>query len=101
MYYFCRLVPPRPDFAKTLSADEAAMMKQHAAYWHDMMSRGLVEVFGLVGDPQGFFGIGVLSLADGVDPLTLTSADPAILANRGLRYDVHPMVSAVVRHPPA
>ena len=31
-FFFCRLNPPRPDFAKTMTDTERALMGQHAAY---------------------------------------------------------------------
>ena len=97
MQYFCKLIAPRSDFAHTLTADERALMQQHAVYWHGLMARGLVLVFGLVGDPRGPFGIGILTLDDNADPTALTSADPVMTSGAGFTWEVHPMLSAVVR----
>lgn len=97
MHYFFKLVPPRPTFALDLTPDEAAAMQAHAGYWRGMLDDGQVVVFGLVGDPAGPFGIAVADLPDGVDPHALAAADPAIGANVGLRYEIHPMPLATVR----
>jgi uncharacterized protein len=36
---------------------EAKLMQEHSAYWHDLMKKGLVIVFGPVSDPKGTYGI--------------------------------------------
>lgn len=96
-YFFCKLNPPRRNFVETITAEEGMLMQQHGAYWAEMMQRGLVAAFGLVADPNGAFGVGILTLADEGDPAALTSNDPTIKANKGFRYDIHPMPRAVVR----
>ncbi len=96
-YFFCRLIPPRPDFVQTITPDEQRLMQEHGLYWKGMMDRGLVAVFGLVGDPKGAFGVGVLTLPDDGDPQALTAGDPTIEANVGFRYEIHPMPRAVTR----
>jgi len=96
-YYFCKLHPPRPTFAFDLTESERNVMKSHGAYWGGMMAKGQVIVFGPVGDPSGPFGMGVLELPDDGDAKALADADPAILSGLGFRYEIHPMLSAVVR----
>jgi hypothetical protein len=96
-YFFCKLNPPRPDFAQTMTAEEAGLMEQHAVYWRGLMERGLVAVLGLVGDPKGAYGIAVLTLDDDGDPHALTADDPVIKAQAGLWYDIFPMPRAVAR----
>ncbi len=96
-YFFCRLLPPRPDFVQTLTPDEAQLMQEHGAYWKSMMDKGLIAVFGLVADPKAAYGIGVLTLPDDGDPSALTSQDPTIRANRGFAYEILPMPRAVTR----
>ncbi len=60
-YYLCRLLPPRPRFALDMSAEEAAMMKEHAAYWRRLLDRGVAIVFGPVMDAEAPHGMGVVS----------------------------------------
>ena len=94
-FFFCRLVPPRPSFAMDLTPDELATMQRHAAYWTSLLARGTAIVFGPVADPSGPWGLGVLRLREGESLEALTSQDPAILANIGLRYETTPMLKAV------
>ncbi len=91
------LAAPRPDFVQTLTTDEAQLMQEHGVYWKGLMDKGLVAVFGLVGDPKSPYGIGVLTLADEADPQALTSQDPTILSKRGFAYEIVPMPRAVTR----
>ena len=97
MFYFFKLHPPRPTFAMTLTAEEGAAMQAHGGYWRGLMDQGQVVVFGLVGDPAGPFGVGVLDVPEGTDVQALAAADPAIRADVGLRYEIHPMMLATAR----
>lgn len=96
--FFCKLVPPRPTFATDLSAAEADVMKRHALYWDDLITRGVVRVFalGLVMDPAGAFGIGVMERENEAAVRQLTDNDPAITADIGMRYEIHRMPRGVM-----
>ncbi|HEY7684247.1 MAG TPA: YciI family protein [Gemmatimonadales bacterium] len=96
-HYFCRLIPPRPDFADTMSPEEGRLMQQHVAYWLQMMDRGRVIVFGPVADPRGNYGLAILSLEDGEDPQAVTTRDPTIEAGVGFSYEIAPMPRVVTR----
>jgi uncharacterized protein YndB with AHSA1/START domain len=98
-YYLVRLVPPRPDFAYTLTPDERAMMNAHAAYWRGQMARGNVVVFGPVNDPAGNWGLGVLRVGSEDELTAFQSHDPAMLAGCGFRYESAPMLAAIWREP--
>ena len=98
--FFCRLNPPRPSFAMDMSPEEAELMQEHAEHWRGAMGRGEVVAFGLVADPNGPFGIGILQTDDEAAARTFTDADPVIRSGRGFRYDVLPMPFGVV-HPGA
>jgi hypothetical protein len=37
MNFFCRLNPPRPGFALTMTPEEGALMQEHAACWQEAM----------------------------------------------------------------
>ncbi len=95
--WFVKLMPPRPDFALTLTPDEMAMMKAHGQYWRRRMDAGDVIVFGPVNDPAGSFGLGVVRARDEAELKTFQDNDPAILAKRGLSYQSFPMFSVVSR----
>jgi uncharacterized protein YndB with AHSA1/START domain len=94
-FFFCRLLPPRPTFAMDMTAEERAMMAEHAAYWTRHLHAGNVVVFGPVGDPSGPWGLGVVRVADEAELRAFTAGDPAIRSERGFRYEVLPMLQAV------
>jgi hypothetical protein len=98
--FFCRLVPPRATFALDMSPAEGRMMQEHAGYWHGLMRQGKVVAFGLVGDPAGAYGIGILEVVDEAEARELTANDPTIRSGLGFRYEIHPMPRGAV-HPPA
>jgi uncharacterized protein YciI len=94
--FFCKLIPPRPTFAQDMSEAEAGLMQEHAAYWTSLMEKGQVVTFGLVADPKGAYGIGVVEVETDADAQALTANDPTIRANRGFRFEVHPMPRGAV-----
>ncbi|HEX5959621.1 MAG TPA: YciI family protein [Rhodanobacteraceae bacterium] len=97
--YFCKLVPPRAGFASDITPDEAAVMQLHALYWKELIDRGQrVFALGLVLDPAGAFGIGVLEAEDEAAMLALTDHDPAIEAGIGMHYEIHPMPRGVMHN---
>jgi uncharacterized protein YndB with AHSA1/START domain len=96
-YYMCRLLPPRPSFALDMTKEEAAMMKEHGAYWRGMLDRGVAIVFGPVMDAKAPFGLGILRVSSQAELDALCAADPAVKSGRGLKYEVTPMAIAVHR----
>ena len=96
--YFCKLLPPRPTFAQDMTPAEGALMQQHAVYWREWMARGRVITFGVVADPAGVFGVGIVEVEDESEVRDLTDNDPTIRAGQGFRFDVHPMPFGAV-HP--
>ena len=96
--YFCKLVAPRPTFAQDMSELEAALMRQHAEYWRDLMSKGRVVTFGLVADPAGAYGIGVVEVAGDAEARSLTDGDPTIRSGLGFTFEIYPMPFGAV-HP--
>lgn len=96
-YFFCKLIPPRPNFVQTMTAEEGKLMQEHAAYWKGMMDQGRAAAFGLVADPKDAYGVGILTLDDDENVHALTSGDPTIKANLGFVYEIYAMPRAVVR----
>lgn len=95
--FFCKLVPPRPTFALDLSPAEADVMGRHAQYWQGSIDGGLrVFALGPVMDPAGVFGIIVVEAEDESVVRGLTADDPAIRADIGMRYEIHPMPRGVM-----
>jgi len=97
--FFCKLIPPRATFAQDMSPAEGQLMQLHAAYWRGLMDQGQVVAFGVVGDPAGAYGIGIVEVDGDVAVQGFTENDPVIRANRGFRYEVHVMPRGAV-HPP-
>jgi hypothetical protein len=98
MNFFCKLIAPRPTFSQEMSAEERQLMQAHAVYWREWMQRGNVIVFGLVADPAGPFGVGVVDFETDEAARAFTDGDPTIKAGAGFRFEVHPMpLGAVVR----
>ena len=97
MNFFCRLVPPRPSFAQDMSGDEMRLMQEHAACWSAAVGRGEVIAFGLVADPAGAFGMGIVEFASEGDARAFTDGDPTIRSGQGFAFEIHPMPLGVVR----
>jgi uncharacterized protein YciI len=97
MNFFCRLIAPRLTFVQDMSADEARLMQEHAAYWKEWMIRGHVLGFGLVADPAGAYGMGVVDFDSAADARVFADGDPTIRSGRGFAMEVHPMPMGFVR----
>ena len=89
--FYCKLVPPRASFAQDMSPDEARAMQAHGLYWRGLLAGGKVVAFGLVGDPKGAFGVGIIEVDDAAEAKRMTDQDPAILAGHGHHYEIHLM----------
>ena len=92
-YFVLYLLPSRPDFAQTMTAEERAIMMKHATYWTEMMNQGKVLAFGPVLDPNEVYGLGIIAVDSEEEVKDLISNDPATTINR---YEYFPM-KAVVR----
>ena len=78
--FLFRLIPPRADFAQTMTADEQQAMSEHMAYWQQLLHDGRVVVYGPVADPEGVWGLGVLRAADRAEALAIGDGDPSVTA---------------------
>jgi uncharacterized protein YndB with AHSA1/START domain len=96
-FFVCRLLAPRPTFAADMDAAEVEIMRQHARYWRELLEEGEAVVFGPVGDPAGAWGLGVIRTSSEERMHALRDGDPAIRSGRGFRYEILPMLRAVVR----
>ena len=91
-YFFCKFITPRKDFLKTMSADEAKLLKAHGEYLQELLEQGRVVAHGPVVEPQGGFGLSLFDVEDENQLSDLTAQDPMILAGVGARYDTFPMI---------
>ena len=95
--FFCKLVPSRTTFLQDITPAETDAMGRHAAYWKRLIEQGArVFALGLVLDPAGAFGVGVVEAEDLAAMRALTDGDPAITAAIGLHYEIHPMPRGVM-----
>ena len=97
MTFFCKLLPPRPTFGEDMTPEEAQILQEHTAYWREWLARGHVVAFGVVGDPRGVFGVGIVEFESGADARAFTDGDPTIRSGRGFEFEVLPMPRGVVR----
>lgn len=95
--YFCKLYPPRSDFAQTPTPAEAKLMQEHAGYLRTYAAKGWAVAFGPVADPAGTYGVGIWEVPDDTDVAAISRADPVIKSGLGFRYEVHPMPGLVTR----
>ncbi len=96
-YFFYKLIPPRPDFAFTLTPAETAMMQEHSRYWDRVIAAGGAVTLGPVGDPAGVYGIGVIQAETLEIAQGLVRADPALQAETGCTSELHPMLGIKLR----
>ena len=94
-HFLCRLVPPRPDFAATMTTEERDVMLAHVRYWTEQLRAGAALAFGPVADPKGDWGVGIIKAPDLATVETLREADPAIVSGRGFSYEILPFVRLI------
>ena len=90
-HFFLKLIAPRPSFAMDMNDAEKKMMQEHFLYWKGRQDRGEVVVFGPVRDPAGSYGMGVISAVDEAGARSFAAGDPAMKANCGFTFEIHPM----------
>jgi uncharacterized protein YciI len=76
--FLFRLLPPRADFAQTLTPAEQDAMRQHQTYWRQLQAEGRVLVYGPVADPEGVWGMGVIRADGHENALAMSQKDPAV-----------------------
>ncbi len=89
--FFLRLLPPRPTFVQDMTAEERALMGEHAAYARDFFDRGKLLSYGPVFDPEGSFGFAVLQVESEGELEQFKANDPTVLAGMN-RYTHAPMM---------
>lgn len=96
-FFIFRLFGPRPTFPADATPEELSIMREHVAYWAGHLRTGAAIVFGPVADPKGTWGLSVVRVPDEDVLRALQEGDPVIRSGRGFRYEVLPMVRAIVR----
>jgi uncharacterized protein YciI len=93
-FFFARLVPNRPDFPMSMTAEEQATMGAHGAFLQSQLAAGTLVVAGPVMDPKGVFGLAVFEAESMAALSALLERDPARAIGR---YEIFPMASALAR----
>src|SRR3954453_5435594 len=78
--FLFRLIPPRADFAQTMTPVEQQTMAGHMEYWQQLLADGRVVVYGPVADPEGVWGLGVLRAEERAEVLAIGERDPSVVA---------------------
>jgi hypothetical protein len=79
-----------------MSPEEAQIMKEHGEYWRSWLKKGSVIAFGVVADPAGAFGVGLVEFADVDQARAFADGDPTIKSRRGFSIDILPMPMGIV-----
>ena len=96
-YYLCKFIPPRPDFLATMSGDESKWMKQHGAFFDDLLARGVIVAHGPVIDDTGGYGVSLYQISDDDDIAAFTAQDPIVKNGVG-HYEHYVMLHLAARH---
>ncbi|WP_143305446.1 YciI family protein [Chitinophaga vietnamensis] len=96
MYYYYKLIPPRPTFHTDITAAEQEIMNQHIAYWGSLTEQRTAIVFGPVFDPSGVFGIGIIEVSTPEEARQVPEQDPAIRSGT-FKYELFPMEIGFIR----
>ena len=97
MNFFCKLIPPRTTFLQDMDEAEGRIMHEHASYWRDWMGRGNVLAFGVVADPAGVYGAGMVEFESLEAAQAFIDGDPTVQSRRGFAFEIHPMPFGAVR----
>jgi len=76
--FVLRLIPPRPNFAQTLTDSERAIMDRHGAHWRPYLERGDMVVFGPVLTEDASYGIAVVDTEDEEALREFAAQDPVV-----------------------
>ena len=95
-HFFFRLIPPRATFPGDATAEELALMKQHADYFAELFAAGKVLLYGPVRSPAGAFGIAVLEVESEAQATGIAQNDPSVLGGLN-RFEVDPMRVSAAR----
>ena len=90
-HFLIRLNPPRASFQQDMTEVEKKLMQEHIAYWQKMLRKKIAIAFGLVFDPKGGYGIGIVEVDNEAAARKIMDIDPTMLAEKGFTFEIHPM----------
>jgi uncharacterized protein len=76
--FVLRLKAPRPNFAQTMTDDERAIMRRHAAHWRPYLERGDMIVFGPILTDDDSYGLAVVDTDDEQALREFAAQDPVV-----------------------
>jgi uncharacterized protein len=77
-----------------MTEDEKLAMQQHVMYWQEYMQKGIVHVFGPVFDPNGIYGLGVVSVDNEEQLKEFINNDPSLHINKVEYYPMKAIVAS-------
>jgi uncharacterized protein YciI len=89
-HFYFKLIPPRPTFVTDVTAEEGALMQQHAAYFREAFDAGKILIYGPVIASGGAFGVAVLEMNDAAEVQKFGEEDPSIKAGMNT-FEFFPM----------
>lgn len=89
-HFVIHLLPPRADFAQTMTDEERGLMQAHVDYWKKHMQEGTMLVFGPVLHPKGSYGLGIVATDSEESLQDLLRNDPASQLGQ---YEAFPMMA--------
>src|SRR5271165_4596974 len=95
-----RLLPPRPNFALTLTDAEREIMSSHAAYWSPYQERGELVVFGPILTEDDSYGLAVVETDDEQALREFAAQDPVVTTGTAV-FEIGRMAFGQVRGQPA
>lgn len=84
--FLYRILPPRADFAATITEAEMEVMGRHFAHLQTLHAAGKLRFVGRA--ENGDFGLAVFEAADEAEARAVADADPAV-AEGLMRVEVH------------
>ena len=96
-YFLLKLIGPRPDFAASMTEAEKKVMQEHCAYLTGFVNKGTVVIMGPVLDPEGAWGMAAVEVGSEDEARAIVAQDPTVLSGLGFRWEIYPMLRAVVR----
>jgi hypothetical protein len=97
-WYLYKLIPPRGNFASTMSEDELTAMTSHWHYWGRYVAEGRVLIFSPVADPAGDWGLAIVGGESVEEINALGSQDPAV-TSKVATFEVLPLPSPITSEP--
>jgi uncharacterized protein len=91
-----RLIPPRSDFAMTMSDHERDLMSRHAEHWRSRIEAGQVVVFGPVADETGSWGLCVAEVDDEAELRAFAAKDPTVVSGL-FHFEIGTLLTGYVR----